>query len=812
MNIKVFLLALLTAFPVLTGSASPSSGPRQRLQADLGWKFLMGDLTNAQNSELDDRAWRPVDLPHDWSIEGKFDRKNPMGGAGGFLPAGVGWYRRTFTVPGTWRGKQVWAEFEGVYMNSQVWLNGVKLGGHPYGYTTFAVDLTSALKPGRHNVLAVRVDNSQHKNTRWYSGSGIYRHVWLTVADPVHVAPWGVFVRTLEAHSELGKVALEIQVTNASTAASLVTLHTSLFGPDGKQAGESQGQSHLAAGTTTPFSQSITVRAPALWSPPTPQLYRAVTEVQANGKTLDRVETPFGIRTLAWSVDHGLQLNGNILKLYGGCFHDDSGCLGVASFDRAEERRVEELLAAGFNAVRTSHNPPAPAFLDACDRLGLLVMDEAFDCWNVGKNSKDYHLVFKDWWQRDLEAMVRRDRNHPSIIFWSIGNEIPEAFQPLGADTGQLLADWVRKFDTTRPVTEAILGRPRQTQLETYDRHSAALDITGYNYAINSHAADHQRVPTRVMVSTESNPHDVFQSWAVVNDNSYVLGDFMWTAIDYLGEAGIGRWAVDASANGHGGDAFFPSHGAYCGDIDLMGVRKPVSHYRNIVWDRGEKLYLTVQQPVLEGHKINIEGWAVYPTSPSWTWPGFEEKPVKVEVYSRADSVQLFQDDHLIGEKKTGRDQQFKAVFDVTYRPGKLRAVALQDGQKTDEKTLETVDAPAALRVTADRSTLAANGQDLLFATVEIVDRKGRWQPNAEPELTFAVDGASTFAGAGSGDVASTESYQSPTRKAFQGRAQVVLRSKRKAGSVTLHVRAKGLPEATLIFKTQTVPQPSLLP
>ena len=452
MKLTHLLLASLTLTALATQlSAAQSPGPRERLLADFGWKFMPGDPANAQTLEFDDHAWRAVDLPHDWSIEGAFDAKAPMGGAGGFLPAGVGWYRRTFTAPSDWRGKHIWVEFEGVYMNSEVWLNGVKVGGHPYGYTSFTVDLAPVLKFGQRNLLAVRVDNSQHKNTRWYSGSGIYRHVWFTVANPIHIAPSGVFVRTLEAAADQGKLAIEVQAANASNSTASVTLHTVWLGPDGKQVGESKTQTDLGTGTTAPVSQEIVVRSPPLWSPQSPRLCLAVTELQVNGKTVDRVETPFGIRTLAWSVDRGMQLNGKTIKLYGGCFHDDHGCLGAASFDRAEERRVKELLAAGFDAVRTSHNPPSPAFLDACDRLGLLVMDEAFDCWNLGKNNKDYHLAFKEWWQADLEAMVRRDRNHPSVIFWSIGNEIPESFRPLGADTGRLLADWARQVRRVSP-------------------------------------------------------------------------------------------------------------------------------------------------------------------------------------------------------------------------------------------------------------------------------------------------------------------------------------------------------------------------
>ncbi|HTJ78045.1 MAG TPA: glycoside hydrolase family 2 TIM barrel-domain containing protein [Rariglobus sp.] len=780
------------------------ASPRQRFPVDKDWRFFLGDATGAQESAFNDSSWRTVSVPHDWSIEGDFDAKAPMGGAGGFRTAGTGWYRRSFEAPAAWRGKQVRIEFEGVYMNAEVWINGSKVADQPYGYTSFFANLTPYLKPGEKNLLAVRVDNSKQKNSRWYSGSGIYRHVWVTVIDPVSVSPWGVFVRTLTADSGQAQIQIDTEVANHSSASSQVTLRTRLLSPDGRKAGEITETKTLEAGTTATFSGQIPVRAPRLWSHETPALYSAVSEVLINGRSVDRTQTPFGIRTLTWSVDNGLQLNGKTIKLYGGCVHHDNGALGAAAFDRAEERKVELLLSMGFNAVRTSHNPPSPAFLDACDRLGLFVMDEAFDCWNKGKNSQDYHVYFKDWWQRDLEAMVKRDRNHPSVIMWSIGNEIPERFDDLGADTAKSLADCIRNLDSTRPVTEGILFRPKPEQMAVFDRHCAALDIAGYNYAIQAHAEDHARVPTRVMVSTESNPRDAFNSWARINDNSYVVGDFMWSAIDYLGEAGIGRAVLDGNANDHGRDDLFPWHSAYCGDMDLIGTRKAISHYRNIVWDRGEKLYVAVKQPVPAGSKLNTGGWAVYPESASWTWPGFEGQPVKVEVYSRGETVKLYQDGKLIGEKPTGRGQQFHAAFDITYRPGTLKAEAYADGKKIDEFELATVGAPAGLKLTADRPAMAAGGQDLIFVTVEVVDKTGQWRPDADNEISFSVQGPTVIAGVGSGDTKSLERYQADHRKAFQGRTQVVLRSTDQSGPVVLTARATGLREASI--RLQTLP------
>jgi beta-galactosidase len=770
---------------------------------DKDWRFFLGDMTGLQEPGFDDSSWRTVSVPHDWSIEGDFDAKAPMGGAGGFRTAGIGWYRKAFEAPAAWRGKQVRVEFEGVYMNAEVWLNGVKIAEQPYGYTTFFSNLTPHLKIKGRNLLAVRVNNAEHKNSRWYSGSGIYRHVWITVSDPVHVAPWGVFVRTLSADGAQARIQAETEVSNTTSKPAQVALRTRLLGPDGKPAGEHTARQTIAAGETAKFSGEILIGAPVLWSPETPKLYAAVSEIAVDGKIVDRVETPVGLRTLAWSAEKGLQLNGNTIKLYGGCVHHDHGALGATAFDRAEERRLEQLLAMGFNAVRTSHNPPSPAFLDACDRLGLLVMDEAFDSWTKSKTNNDYHKLFKNWWQRDLEAMVKRDRNHPSVIMWSIGNEIPERYEDVGADTAKSLADCIRNLDPSRPVTEGILFRPKPEQMAVFDRHCEALDIAGYNYAIQAHAVDHARVPSRVMVATESNPRDVFNSWARINDNSYVVGDFMWSAIDYLGEAGIGRAVLDGNAGGHGRDDLFPWHSAYCGDMDLIGTRKAISHYRNIVWDRGEKLYMAVQQPVPAGSKFNLGDWALYPTFASWTWPGFEEKSVKVEVYSRGETVKLYQDGKLVGEKPTGRGQQFKTVFDVTYRPGILKAEAYAAGKKITEFELSTAGVPANLKLTADRPAMSAGGQDLIFVTVEVVDKAGQWRPDADNEISFSVQGPAVIAGVGSGDTKSLERYQTDHRKAFQGRAQVVLLSTEQSGPIVLTTRATGLPAASITLRTQ---------
>lgn len=798
MNRRTFcaILPAAGALPPLE-AASPTPPPRERLLFDYDWRFLLGDPAGAESPSFDATAWRTVDLPHDWSIEGKIDPQNPMSGSGGFFPAGVGWYRRTFTVPPAWSVKRVSVEFEGVYMNAAVYINGRELGAHPYGYTTFFHDLTPHLKPGGDNVLAVRVDQSQHRNSRWYAGSGIYRHVWLHATDPLHVAPWGISVTTPQVSAAQAKVSVKTRIANESGKKSDLVLETVLYTRSGAAVGQSKSSAGLDVGASVDVSQEIAVNKPALWTPESPNLYRAVTRVMRDGKPADEVSTPFGIRSIEWSAEKGFLLNGSAVKMNGGCVHHDNGPLGAVAFDRAEERRVQILKEAGFNAIRTSHNPPSPSFLDACDRLGMLVMDEAFDCWSRGKNPFDYNVAFKDWWQRDIDAMVLRDLNHPSVVIWSIGNEIPERGEPLGAQEAKSLADYLRGLDKTRPVTSAVNSVAPWTNTDGF---YTALDIGGYNYNLNNHVADHKRVPSRVMACTESFPRSTFDDWAMVADFPYIVGNFVWTAIDYLGESGLGRAtlrdAKDTSREGYG--APFPCHGADCGDIDMCGTRKAIAHYRNILWDRGEKLYLGVRQPVPEGKQMSVTQWGVFPVYASWTWPGMEGKRVNVEIYSRSEQVRLYLGEALIGEKPTTRAERFIANFSVPYAPGVLKAVAVEGGKPVAETVLRTVGEPAQIRLTADRTSLRADGQDLSFVVVEALDGSGQPHPNADQQVTFALEGAGILAAVGNADMFSEEPYRGNGRKLFHGKALAVIRTSRKAGSIALTANAPGLKPATL--------------
>lgn len=846
MNIRMrMLLAVLFATSGILGSLLEAAGAdegRQVLRADAGWKFSLGDPAGAESSDFVDSSWRSADLPHDWSIEGIPDQKNASGSGGGYFPAEIGWYRKTFTAPANWNGKRVSIEFDGVASNATVYLNGQKLGTHPYAYTSFRFDLTAQLKLGQTNVLAVRVDNSEQPASRWYTGAGIYRHVRLMITDPIHVAPWGVCVSTPEASAQSAKVMVRTKVQNDTADAVNLELSTVIVNSAGKRFAPLQSQMAVPAREQSESTQEIDIKNPALWSPRSPDLYRVVTEIRKNGNVLDRLETTFGIRSLAWSVDKGLQLNGSSIKLVGGSVHHDNGPLGAAAFDRAEVRRVELLKAAGFNAVRTAHNSPSPAFLDACDRIGLLVLEDAFDVWTTAKAKYDYARFFDAWWQRDIDSMVLRDRNHPSITFWGIGNEIQEAWNERGAPIAQKIAARVRSLDPTRPLTEAF---PGATYTPATDAVFSVLDVGGYNYNLaQNQAKDHERVPSRIMMTTESLPATAFEQWQVVHDHPYILGEFVWTAMDYLGESGIGSWSyatpeqakqaegvammmkggmATMGADGKNpfptageGDAKpnpvmaflfpgYPWHAADCGDLDLTGYRKPQSYYRDILWNGGDRIFTAVRLPEPEGKKIVAIGWSVYPSVASWTWPGQEGKALSVDVYSGAESVRLYLNGALIGEKQTRREQEFKATFEVPYAPGALRVEGLRGGRVVSEEQLVTTSAAVGLKLTADRSEISADGQDLAFVTVEAVDHEGRLQMNADQQVHVTIEGPGAIAGLGNGDGKSTASYQGDTVILSRGRGVIVVRSSKRAGKVQLTAAAPGLSRTSLVLTSWSI-------
>lgn len=796
---KQIVLVFILFVSFFSGHAQ--NGIERKKLFDYDWKFFLGDISEAKENDFNDKTWRTLDLPHDWSIEGSINPKNPTGNAGGFFPAGIGWYRKTFKVPGDWKTKNISIYFEGVYMNSEVFINGKSLGVYPYGYSSFSYDLTPFLDFDKDNIVAVRVDNSQQVNCRWYSGSGIYRHVWVMVTNPVHVAQWGVGISTPEVSSKRATIQVRTLVKNETTSLQKVVVKTQLWDNSSKRVGNGQVQIELPANSEKEITQTIQVPNPMLWTPETSYLYQAQVQVLRDKNVLDDTKTGFGIRSLKFTAENGFQLNGKTVKINGGCMHHDNGCLGAAAFDRAEERRIELLKAAGFNAVRTSHNPPSEAFLNACDRLGLLVMDESFDCWKIGKNKFDYSKYFNQWWQRDLEAMVLRDRNHPSIFMWSIGNEIPERKEPQAVETAKMLANAIKRIDDTRPVTSAIVSWGEDWA--AFDPLMAEHGVAGYNYHLNSAPDDHKRVPSRVIVQTESYPRDAFDNWKLVQENNCVIGDFVWTAMDYFGESSIGRWYYSGDVPGqHWENDFFPWHGAYCGDIDLIGWRKPISHYRSMLYNNSEKLYMAVREPNPEPLEIKETMWSVWPTCESWTWPGFEGKVIQVEVYSKYPKVRLYLNNKLIGEQHTAPEQQFKATFSVPYSSGLLKAVGVDNDKEIESTILQTSGDAAKIKLTSDRKEILANGQDLSFVTIEITDKDGIIQPNASNRLQFKIEGVGTIAGVDNADIKDTDPYVGNTRKAWKGRALVVIKSNHGTGDIKLTVTSPGLSEASINFRT----------
>ena len=764
----------------------------RRLEFDRGWRFHLGDIPDAiSRAELDDSDWRPVDLPHDWSIELDRSPASPSGSAGGFFPAGVGWYQKRFPVTDELRGTTVLVEFEGVYMNAEVWLDEHFLGRQPYGYTSFSFDLTPHLAAGSEHTLRVMVDNGGQPNSRWYSGSGIYRHVWLWHGDQVHVGPHDVWVTTPEVSTSDATVRVRTSVTNDTDAEREVTVRSRVVAPRGRTADSVDRTETIPAGGRLEYTQDLLVRRPKLWSPDEPQLYRLETEIRIGRKVVDTASTSFGIRSVEISAASGLRLNGEPTELRGGCVHHDNGPLGAASYDRAEERKVELLKANGFNAVRCAHNPPAPAFLDACDRLGMLVIDEAFDCWRNGKNTADYHTSFDDWWRRDLDAMIVRDRNHPSVIMWSIGNEVVERELPEGARLARALADHVRGVDPTRPVTAGVNGSHMGRPWEELDAFFDALDVCGYNYQEANYRPDHDRVPDRVAYGSESMALDTSRHWASVQRLEHVIGDFVWTALDYLGESGVGRVHFDGDRATHMGA--YPWHQANCGDLDLCGFKRPQSFYRDAVWQRGHPLYIAVHAPVDEGLTPVVTPWGWPDVWPSWTWPGNEGRLLRVDVYTGSDAVELFLDGESLG---TSRAEHFTATFDMPYQPGTLRAIGA-DGAVCE---LTTAGEAARLRLAPDRERIGREAGDLSFVAVEVVDGDGRVHPNAGNAVSFTVEGEGTIAAVGNGDPTSTEPYTGDRRSAYRGRCLVVLKSSGARGAIRLRAEATGLAGAETVI------------
>lgn len=753
--------------------AAISASAQTRQLFDFGWQFTHNGKTQA------------VDLPHDWDIfEGPNSGKGATGTGGGWFEAGKGEYRKIFKTPDS---EVVKLHFEGVYQKAEVFVNGQKAGQHHYGYTPFTVDVTKYLNKDKKqtNEVVVKVDNSEQPNCRWYSGSGIYRHVWLETMPALHIAENGVFVTTPEVSANKAKVQVEVSVQNESQTDRNATVVV----------GSAQLMVAVKAGESKTVTTTIFVNNPRLWSPESPTLYEAKVELKENSTTIDRQTAKYGIRSFSFDAENGFVLNGKKVLINGACVHHDDGVLGARAFDDAEIRKVRQMKEAGFNLIRTSHNPTTRAFLDACDSLGVLVIDEAFDGWRTQKNPYDYSTVIDSCFRQDIHAMVLRDRNHPSIISWSIGNEVIERKDIRVVYTARQMKKAIHELDTTRPVTEALCAWDRDWEI--YAPHAEVLDVVGYNYMIFKHASDHERDPKRVIWQTESYPRDAFRNWSISNDFPYVVGDIVWTGLDYLGESGIGRNYYKGEREGEswikGGQPEW--HGAPCGDVDITGWRKPISHYREMLWNEDTPLYMAVKEPNGYHGDIKTTMWSVWPTWESWTWPGWEGKPVEVEVYTHQPEVKLYLNDQLIGTKQVSRKTEFKAVFSVPYQTGTLRAEA---GGKS--VTLKTAGEPARLRLTPDRTVMTADGQSLTFVTIEVLDKNGILVPEAAIDCEAIIKGQGQLMAFASADLKDTEPYTSPRSKTWKGRALLVVRSTQKKGSVNVSIKSS-LPTANLTLK-----------
>ncbi|WP_026714303.1 glycoside hydrolase family 2 TIM barrel-domain containing protein [Flavobacterium daejeonense] len=779
---------------------------------DNDWHFYKGSVKNAQDPSFNDSAWRLLDLPHDWSIEpmpnqkkdsvvGPFSRASVGGFATGQTVGGEGWYRKTFVISPKNKGQRHELYFEGVYNQAEVWVNGQKVGQNVYGYSSFRFDITPFCNPaGQQNVVAVKVLN-EGKNSRWYSGSGIYRHVWLLQTPQTYIEDWGTFITTKKIANNQAEVALSTTIVEGNAKNDDFTVITTIVAADGKNVGQESQKIKINSKAKKEVPFIITIKNPSLWSIEKPNLYEAKIALWEGKTKIDELAIPFGIRTIEFSVIEGFKLNGVKTLLKGGCVHHDNGLLGSAAFNRAEERKIELLKKSGFNAIRTSHNPMSESFLDACDRLGMLVINEAFDQWKKKKNANDYHQYFEEWSAKDIRSLVLRDRNHPSVIMWSLGNEIPERITDAGSETALYLKNEILKYDTTRPITAGVNKHwdKEHKNMLPLDNALKHLDISGYNYMWRFYEEEHAKTPDKVMFSSESVATEASENWDKVEKLPYVIGDFIWTAMDYLGESGLGNsFEVDPQENVHQFMGW-PWYNGWCGDIDLIGVKKPQSYYRDILW-REKKISMAVELPVAEGKIKKVSFWGWPEESLSWTFPNMENKELNVNVYSRAPKVRLYLNDQLIGEKET--NAQYKTGFKVPYKPGTLKAVELVDGKEGASTLLQTVGTAAAIKLKADRATIKADGQDLSYVLIELTDQNGNTILDANQQVVISSKGAGKIIGSGNGAPTDMASFGSLQPSLFKGRAMVIIRAGKEAGKTELIVTSNGVPTATIVINS----------
>lgn len=786
---------------------------------DFDWKFYYGDGSNAVGNASVTRDWRTLDLPHDWSVETEAAQKaggtvigpfssNSIGGyQTGHTVGGEGWYyKKLHLSKEQTEGRHNELYFEGAYNQSDVYVNGAHIYNNVYGYSSFRVDASRYLHEGDNDIL-VRVRN-EGNNTRWYAGSGIYRHVWFVTAPSLYADEWETFIQPDEK-----RVTVSTMIVNESGEQQKAEVRVVLRDAEGNIVQKKKtsivigGSSKSLIGVSENLQWELPMRKAKLWSPESPYLYSAEIIVR-NTKTgtEDRLQKKFGMRTLSFSADSGFSINGKQMLLQGGCIHHDNGLLGAAAYDDAELRKLKLLQAQGYNAVRCSHNIPSDNFLDVCDSLGILVIDEAFDQWLRKKNTDDYHNYFREHCIQDVQTMVKRDRNHPCIIMWSIGNEIPGRIEPDGLEAAENLRQAVRQYDTSRPVTAAICSWDEGDEWNSAghgwdmqdEKAFLSLDVGGYNYLYDKYEHDHGTHPDRIMFGAESYPKHASQNWDLVERLPYVIGDFVWTAMDYLGEAGIGS----ASVREKGNQSMFQQwswFNGWCGDIDLIGEKKPQSYYRDVVWRRSP-ITMATARTVPAGWHESISWWGWQLEQQSWTYPecGAEDMMV-VNVYSRAGKVRLYINDSIAGDAPT--NATYHAGFRTRYIPGTLRAVNLDaDGKEIrgEEFVLTTTGKPAAIRLTSDKATVRSNGTSLAYVTIELIDDMGRVViSDSERKVEIKVEGDGILLASGNASPNDMESFRSTTPRLYNGRALAIVKSTTAEGSISITVTSDGLPTIT---------------
>jgi len=818
--IIIISLAFAAAFPAFAGNAA-----RESLNA--AWRFALNPVGDQASPGIDDSSWRLLDLPHDWAIEGDFSKDNPSGTGGGALPGGVGWYRRTLDIGDIKPGEQIWIDFDGAYMNSSVYVNGHLLGTRPYGYASFSYDLTPWLHKGK-NTIAVKVDNSEQPNSRWYSGCGIYRNVWLRRLSPVHIPLWGQFVEPRDIKNNSAALRVTTDLVNASGAPSRAVVAIRVLDRAGQVL--ASASKPVTVADSAVVVQNLKVKGIDLWSPENPALYSVVTDVSVGGKVVDTNVETTGFRNIAFDADKGFFLNGKNIKINGVCLHHDAGALGAVVNRRAIERQLQIMKEMGANAIRSSHNPPAPELLRLCDSLGLMVMDETFDMWRKKKTDNDYARHFNAWHERDLRDLVVRDRNHPSIVMWSIGNEVLEQWSQADADTLSLeqanlilnfghgkemlaaenaemsvnslltikLADMVRELDSSRPVTAGC----NEPDPGNHLFRSGALDIIGYNYHDDNFKDVPKNFPGKPFVITESvsglmtrgyyrMPSDSMYVWPVrwdipfedptfacssydnchvpwgnthegtmkhVRDNDFIMGQFVWTGFDYIGEPTPFGW---------------PARSSYFGIVDLAGFPKDVYYMYQSQW-----------RPDVD----------VLHLFPHWNWnPG--DTVDMWAYYNNADEVELFVNGRSQGVRHPDPDT-LHASWRVTFEPGVVEAVSRRDGKEVKRTSVRTAGDPYAVRLNPDRKVIKATGKDLSYVTAEIVDRDGNVCPTANNGIEFIVTGPGRNVGVDNGCQTSLERFKSDHRNAFNGKALIIIESTPTPGDITVQAVSQGLQSA----------------